>query len=389
MRTIGIIAWHELLRYGRHPRTFLILLALPLLLIFILGSALPSSFGAEETSLRPLQVAVLQPPGAEGAMKRCLAGPAFRETVRLRQAGSREELIGVLQDGTADYGVVAPELSGKGEAIGTSGGWELVAGRDRERSLLAQSLIRGCVADGMPGQADASAAGQPASVSGDGPGSGSGPAGPAVEVRKLAGSGRSYTAMQYYAASMLLMFLLYSSMMAAISLAAERENKTLQRLASLPVPLYEVVLGKAAAGLLLALLQAAAIVAGSSLLLGVDWGGEWSRLFGVCAVFAAGAAGLAVLIGVFARSIRTVMILFQFLILASTFLSGGFEPNVGPFLTALSKGTLNYWGMHSLLGLMTGQSLASLLSYGIPLAWMGAGLAAAAAIVYRKAGYHS
>lgn len=73
-----------------------------------------------------------------------------------------------------------------------------------------------------------------------------------VETASLNEGGETYSAFQYYAAAMLIMFLLYSGLSASISLSEEKRKKTLYRLNSMPVSTLEIFMGKIAGNSLVA-----------------------------------------------------------------------------------------------------------------------------------------
>lgn len=96
------------------------------------------------------------------------------------------------------------------------------------------------------------------------------------------------------APGMATMFVLITMLGGAIVLVVERQIGTLPRLFTLPVPKYQIVIGKMAATVLYGLVQfAVLIVAGS--FVGVDWGGNWLAiaLIGVTFVVCGGALGFA------------------------------------------------------------------------------------------------
>jgi ABC-2 type transport system permease protein len=96
------------------------------------------------------------------------------------------------------------------------------------------------------------------------------------------------------APGMATMFVMITMLGGAIVLVVERQMGTLPRLFTLPVPKYQIVIGKMAATMLYGLVQfAVLIIAGT--FVGVDWGGNWLAiaLIGVAFVLCGGALGFA------------------------------------------------------------------------------------------------
>ena len=120
-------------------------------------------------------------------------------------ATSREEVEGKRR-GEVDYAVVIPASFDERMGQGADVKLELSPGRDRNLNLVADTIFKTFIADANHKQAEVivmggdqvlAARGAPVET----------PSGPNVTIGKLSEKGATYSAAQYYAASMLIMFL--------------------------------------------------------------------------------------------------------------------------------------------------------------------------------------
>ena len=88
----------------------------------------------------------------------------------------------------------------------------------------------------------------------------------------------SVSAMQYYAAGMLLMFILFGANMGMMLLIEERETKTLGRIITAGVGKGTLIIGKFLGLLLICLAQSTILILFTKLAYGVYWGGSFAGL---------------------------------------------------------------------------------------------------------------
>lgn len=81
--------------------------------------------------------------------------------------------------------------------------------------------------------------------------------------------------------------------------------------------------------------------------------------------------------------------LMQAIIIAMTFVSGGFMPLPVEFFQKLGTFTVNHWAMQSMLRMMLDSDVHLIVTCVGMLAAITAALSAAAMITYRKVGYHA
>ncbi|MBD0379279.1 ABC transporter permease [Paenibacillus sedimenti] len=392
--TIWVIAWYEMLRILRMRYVLIVQFILPLLLIFILGSALSNAFKVEDRSLKPVEVDIVQSDkgSLSNQFQSFLAEPEIKKLLNANPVSTRDEAVKRVKAGESEFALIVPADFSTKVITGQEAGWEMILGKDYDQNLIAQMTLRSFLETVNLIQATALTA-DPAAINMMKSQAGNAfqnPVYPASYVRlgKLSNSDAAYTATQYYAASMLVMFLLYSGMAAAIGLQSEKEVHTLSRLNSLPISNLQILLGKVLGNTGIALLQAFVIIGTTTLLFGVDWGHSFLMLFLVCLMIIIASMSLAILAMCLAGSTKTISMIFQILITVMTFLSGGFSPLPDGLLHKLGVFTVNHWGMQGMLRIMLGSDNSIIMHHVWTLVAIAAGLLIVSLVVYRKAGYH-
>ncbi len=191
---------------------------------------------------------------------------------------------------------------------------------------------------------------------------------------------RSVSAMQYYSAAMLLMFVLFGANTGTMLIIEEREAKTLGRIIAGGVGKGTLIIGKFLGLLLVCFVQAAILILFTGLAYGVFWGASPAdiALVTFCTVFAGAAMGM--FIASVSKTPKTAQSFSQVFIQSSTILGGGMIPiYVMPeLLQHFSKITVNYWGTKGYLDLMLGSGAGAVLQY--------CGILIAMGIVYLSVG---
>ncbi|MGG3284328.1 ABC transporter permease [Paenibacillus solani] len=388
-----IIAWFELRRMATSRSVLINQFLLPLILIFILGNALSGWFGNDqEYQQEPIRVGFVGSPADKGQLPESIQAltsmPGIQDIVIQQTAASREEVEDKLRRDDLDYAVVIPEYFDERIGQGAEVKLELLPGRNHDLNLVADTIFKTFSADVNHGQAQAVVMGAermlavPAAAS-------AAYERPKVEIGELSEKGTTYTAAQYFAASMLIMFLLYSGLMASSSLLGERESRTLFRLQSAPVTPGTIFAGKIMGCSLITIAQAAAIVLGSQWMYGVKWGPHPLLLMAVCLLITLASMTLATLITLVSSSAAGARGLMQAIIIAMTFVSGGFMPLPVEFFQKIGAFTVNHWAMQSMLRMMLNSDIHLIMTCIGMLAVIAAFLSAAAMVTYRKVGYHA
>lgn len=392
---IWIIAKYEILRTLHMRYVLVIQFLMPLLLIFILGSALSGTFKMEDRVLKPVKVDLMQ--ADTGALslefKSFLAAPELLKIIQTVNVQTREEAVKRLKAGDSEFALIIPSDFSSRVLEGKEAEWEIILGQDYGQNLTAKMALRSFLDQVNYMQAAMISAGPGAAEllqkqGSDGSLEPSAGASSHVRLGNLASSNAGYTAMQYYAASMLVMFLLYSGMGTALGLQGEKERHTLLRLNAMPIHEYQILLGKVLGNTFISIGQSAVIIIATMLFYGVDWGNAFLMLFLVCILIIVASMSLAILIMLMAKTGKAINTTFQMIILVMTFLSGGFSPFPEGLLQRLGEFTLNHWAMQSMLRIMLGSDAANIGHHVWILACIAGGLLLLSLIVYRKAGYH-
>lgn len=392
------IAWFELRILTRTRAVLLNLFLLPMVLIFILGSALSGNFtDSTEAAIDPARVVVVEVQAhAEGdaagrtgtgfGFREFLDSPEIKQRLQVENITSREEAIQALTQRESDFAVVIPSDFEQRVMNGQETKWELIPGRDSMKNLVAEMVFHAYLDEVNRIQATIIALG---------PGGVAAAAGGMndldstyVETASLNEQGKTYSSFQYYAASMLIMFLLYSGLSASISLSEEKHNKTLYRLNAMPVSTLEIFTGKIVGNGLVAFLQAAVIIGGTSWLYGVDWGNHLWPLILICVLVVMSSMMLAVIITLLSKSSAVARSVVVTVIVIMTFLSGGFQPLPIELVQRLGEFTVNHWALQGTLRLMLGVDPAQVMQYITMLSLYCGLLLVVGIFVYRKVGYH-
>lgn len=389
MYRIWLVAKTEMTRMTRIRAFYFILFVLPFVLILILGNALSGMFDMKDREIEPVQVAFVNDDagGLQDQIRTFFAAEEVGKYVLLVPFATRKEAEASIRAGESDFGLIVPAGFSDSVLHGQKAHWEFVYGRDRVKNRTAESVLGVFVEEANTVQAanlalgpvQAGSSGTASQAHDDG-------AAPLVKVGSLNEGGKGVTAIQYYAAAELVMFLLYGGMFAAISLAKEREQHTLSRLNAMPVSPSVLLAGKMLGQGLLAIVQAAVMIAGTSLLYGVDWGDHWGALAALVAGTIVASMGIAMLISLFARTHKAVMAVFQTIIIFMTLVSGGFT-QVSGLLERIGHFTVSFWSFDGLNRIMLGSGIRSVADHLTVLWAIAAGLLLISVAVYRKVGY--
>ena len=166
-------------------------------------------------------------------------------------------------------------------------------------------------------------------------------------------NGFSPVAMDYYAAGMGIMYLLFTANFGAQRFLQERHDKTLARIMQSPVSRLQIVSGKFLGIFFMGVCQFAVIVFAGALLFGVKWGDPLGVIIlSLAAAF--GATGIALIIAAFAKTPASVDAIGSLIILSMSALGGSMFPvfSMPPILQTISKITLNSWAMDGFVALM-------------------------------------
>ncbi|RPK25797.1 ABC transporter permease [Paenibacillus xylanexedens] len=392
--------WHicifELRRILKIRSVVLNLFILPLLLIFILGTALSSTMGtAEDVIPDTVRVGIIHLSTESGggsstvnqALDTFVESPEVAEMVKAQNFTTEEEAVHSLRTGKLDFAVMIPSDFEQNVMMGKEARLQWIRGKDNTLNTLGETLFTRFTDEWNRQMAITKVLG-PEVIAVMASASESGMANStSIAVTNPGKTGTAYSASQYYAASMLAMFMLYSGMTTSTSLFGERDNRTLIRLQAAPIGNGVIFAGKIAGNSLLAFLQATTIILMTYWLYGVDWGTHPWYIVLTCVCITLASMTLGVIVALVCKSTASASATLQGIIVAMTFISGGFMPIPLDFVQRLSQFTVNHWALQSFLRMMLDAPVAEIVYNILMLGVVCAVLLLISGMIYRKAGY--
>lgn len=274
MRQVLVMVVTDLRRHVRNLSAVMYAVVVPLALIYVMNLLISS---VDELEINPVTVAVAVPEGDELAavLPQVLqeAGQSLDLTVRPAAA---DEVVGLVDDGTAGVGLVVPEgfgadlLAGAGPEVQVT----LADGLGLEGTVVT-SVVDGALANLTAGVRTVGAAaslGVPPTELGEVARSVQETTSP-VTWREGEAADEQLTLSENIVAGQAGMFLFFTVGFGVLALVEEREQGTLRRLLSMPMRPWTVVLAKGLGSFVLGLASMAVLLTVSSVLFeGVELG---------------------------------------------------------------------------------------------------------------------
>ncbi len=382
---------YELRRLFSSRSMILNMFLLPLLLIFLLGASLSGVVGDKggSTNIDIVRVAVvnLSGEGYESSMMMdsFLKSTALKDIITPIIVNSREAAESGLRTGKYGYAVVVPPGFDSKVQNGEAAQLEFILGKKSTDNRVAGTVFDNFLKTLNYKQSVALILG-PAALNVMAPNSTSNQ--PSVKLGELSEGGYSYTSSQFYAVSMMLMFLLYSGLTVCTSLFNEKENHTLFRINSMPVKGSELFIGKMLGVGVVSIVQCAAIIILTNVLFGVNWGNRPGLLLLFCLLMIVASMTLSIVISMFSKTGASARNVVTLLTVSMTFISGGMAPLSESWMNSVGAFTINHWAMQAILKMMLHADVSQIMPNLGVLSLICLVLFSAAAISYRKVGYH-
>lgn len=255
------IAVKEIKSDFRDARTLFFMLLFPIVLMFILGTALSHAF-QWTISIGDVRVFYKdQTAGQLSASIHAMAQAAKKAHIDFQKAPDDMSGKQAVQEGKADGYV---EIGPHGVELYTN-----------ERNQIKGSVVEGAMAAfvGQYRLTMAVSQGQPGSFQTD-----RSPHEEYIQERSLR-SKRKPRAMDYYAVAMTTMIALYSALPGSFLLRGERTRKTADRLLAAPVRKSEIFIGKLAGNIVVNFLCVAVVILFSKLVFHAYWGRHFSLVY--------------------------------------------------------------------------------------------------------------
>lgn len=362
----------------RDRAALLVMLAMPLALIFILGSALGSL--GEGGSLNAKVAIVNQDAGDTGErfVDGLTSSEEIAEVFNITVSDDVEQVRTDVERGDLQAALIIPDDLSEKVLAGEPAALEVLQDPGSQMSAgIWAGVVRAGVANASA-QIIAAHMLQDAFASGAVSGGAAPPTGgmppSAQQVPELSFDAVTVTEVEveiekqvsmisYYAAGMTGMFLLFGGMFGAFSFVRERREQTLARMLATPASRVTIVGGKALGVLLIGALQFVVLYLGTRLLFQVDWGTNMlgTLLVGLAETLAA--AGLAMTLAALGRSERAIGGIAPAFIMLFAALGGSMIPaeQLPAWLLPAQVLSPVYWTVDGLLTLMQGGALAEVL----------------------------
>ncbi|MBB4826783.1 ABC-2 type transport system permease protein [Sporosarcina luteola] len=185
---------------------------------------------------------------------------------------------------------------------------------------------------------------------------------------------REVSSMQYYAAAMAAMFLLFNAVRGGKSLHQEQQSVTLDRLRMTPTRVEFILGGKFLGTWCLAFGQFLVFMGATRYLLEVDWGESALQTLCIGLAYSFAVSGLAVLVAAFSANEKTADLAGGIMVQVLALLGGSMLP-LSAFPEVMRKVALvlpNSWALTSFTSIMTGTTWASLGAAALVLVAIGA-----------------
>ena len=386
MRALFTVAAKDAKVIARDKSAVLIMLAMPLALIFILGSALG---GLDSGDTLDAKVAIVNlDEGDTGAL--FVDGLAGSEEVSaLFQMDIRNDAEAVRADveqGDLQAALIIPADLTEKIAAGEPVSLEVLQDPGSQVSAgVWASVVRAAVSSASAqivagrtlGELTAEAAGAGAQTV-----PGTGTAAPSTGTAAAPSAGLSalgltavtvtdaeatiekrVSTLSYYAAGMTGMFLLFGGMFGAFAFIKERREQTLARVLATPASKFAIMGGKAFGIFALGMGQFLVLLAGTSLLFRVDWGTNIPATIAVGVAEAFAAAGMAMTLAALGKTERAVGGIGPALIIFFAATGGSMIPAelLPSWLLPLQVISPVYWTVGALLDLMGGAGFSAVI----------------------------
>ena len=362
----------EFLQILRDPHTLYIVLAIPVVQMFLLGYT-------ATTDVRNIPLAVVDL-DRSASSRRLLDAYRAADYFRLAfDVDSEDQLRRLIDGGEARAGLIIPAdfnerlLGGATAAVSF-----VIDGSDpsvASTALAAAELIGQSVSTRIALERSQSAGLASAAA-------------PGLEVRPQVWFNPDMVSAYFMVPALIGMILqLLTTMLTATAIVRERERGTIEQLIVTPIRSSELILGKIAPYVLIALFNTVEVLLVGTLWFGVPVRGSLGLLFLLSGLFLTSSLGIGLLISTIAQTQQQAMMLTWFTLLPTVFLSGFFFPLAAmpPLLQLVSRFIpLRYYLAIIRSILLKGVGAASLTEEIIALAILGGLALGGAALRFRK-----
>lgn len=375
------IAWKDMKIRLKDRKSFITLLLMPIVLTMILGSALSGVFGEDGTLPETSAGIVVSSTDkvTDQFIQEVLQGKGLRDSITVSEFKTEEDLREALENRKIDAGLILPVNWGEGLMMGEEKTVTILKdpAKEIQSTILSSitesfvdrittvSVAAGTVAEKLSAvvpvsNQDVNSAGLMTSLVDD--------------LSEIAGSKVSavvnekdgkepISGMQYYAAAMGAMFILFNTTIGAKTIIQERKTDTLARLMCTPIRHSSIMIGKFLGTFSFSLLQFIVFVITTHYLFGVAWGNNILQLLVVGIAYSVAVAGLSMIIAGLITEEKTADTMGGIGVQILALLGGSMIPlaSFPNIMQQTANIAPNKWALNSFLEIMNGTSWSSLV----------------------------
>ncbi|MDP4091162.1 MAG: ABC transporter permease, partial [Bacillota bacterium] len=367
----------------KDKRALAMIMLMPIALIFVLGMGLSSAFKSDGGNIKQFDVAVIDKDQGILAenFKSFLEIDGIKKLINAKYM-NYEDAEGKVKNGEIPAMIVIPE--GASAAMEKGNQVELQIVEDSGSSLKAnivRSLVKSFADSASAVYGAQSSAG---TVLSDYKFNGTIDTGRILSMLNDNGTGnfkentvegqKVVSAMQYYSAAMLVMFILSVAMMGTSSVIQEREEKTLLRLMGTTVSKRTVLTGKLLGLFLIGVLDVSVLIVFTSYIFDTDWGNSLGGIIVLSAALLFAACGFAMFIATLFKTAKGVQGASSPIVMVMSFLGGSMFPiySMPDAMQTAAKIVPNNWGLRGYISLMLGNGMGSIVTPALVLTAFGA-----------------
>ncbi|MEH7344719.1 ABC transporter permease [Bacillus sp. JJ1532] len=384
-----IIAAKDLKLRLKDRKAIILMVFMPILLTAILGSALKGVMGNSQLPKTTVGIYIEDADALAETFINDVLIDEFNDSVSVKQTNSSEELQNWVNDSQVDVGLVIPKLWE--ESLGNHQENPVyiypAAGKDFEAAFIQQ------ITDSFTLTAETMAVSTKevmSNIAVTAAANGSTFHPEAVQMELLQNmekvmklqldviieqpvSEQNVSSMQYYAAAMAAMFLLFNAMHGGKAFHQERSTETLARLMTTQASNSSILLGKFLGTLFFAFIQFLIFMAATHFVLNVGWGINVLQTIFIAFIYSFAVSGLSMVVAAFTSSEKMADTLGGIGVQLLALLGGSMLPiSVFPSLMRkISMITPNSWALTSFTNIMSGTTWVSLMAPTITLSLIG------------------
>lgn len=395
MMKVWIIAWKDIKIRLKDRKGIVLFLLLPILLTAILGTALKGVLTDDTNSMPKMTIAVYNTDAGEiGArlIEDVLQNEQLASHITIHSFTSKEEVELQIIGGKNDVGLIIPQDFS--QKIWAAESTQLEVLQDQGKPLISQ-IVRSIVTSytnrvGAVAQASKEVTTQLANSKQTAVAASVNFASLAAEVMGQLGDAarsehtfvvdqpigkKAVSSMQYYAAAMLAMFLLYNATVGAKMIINERSTETLARLMNTPTSKTSILLGKYVGTLAFSILQLLIFMSATNAAFGVNWGENVLQSIVIGLMYAIAVSGLSMMIAAMIANEQAVETISGLGVQILAALGGSMVPiTVFPdFMRKIAHMTPNTWALNGFIDIMSGTTWQALLLPIVVLLAIGTG----------------